>query len=522
MLNGVRGTGKTTLARIIARSVNCIGKNSEGGVTPKPCGICKNCIDISEDRHVDVIEMDAASRTGVDDIRELLDGVRYRPVLARNKIYIIDEVHMLSTQAFNALLKTLEEPPEHVRFIFATTEIRKIPVTVLSRCQRFDLKRISPDAMLSLLGEVCKKEKVQSSNEALALIVRSAGGSARDALSILDQVISQVYSRDNDINLDNNTVRSVLGLMDHVKNYDLLELIFKGNIKKALILYREFYASGADPLAILKDLIEIVHLITTIKIIPDIELGVLVSESEKERILEMSKYLNTPILSRSWQMLLKGLSEARLAPSSAQAVEMLFIRMAYISDFPSPEETIKLLSSKENTEALGEGSTKKSFDNTKDNSLDSQSDNNNSLDSLKYDSNSQKLKNKKNVVSFNSEESDLSDIGSINDIVRHCLTDGEIQLASQLSRTVHLVSFRNGFIELRPKEGTPKEFPGRLSDYLKSKTGGRWIVSVSNKKGDPTLYEQNILRISEDPLVKSILDAFPGARIDKIESVSKK
>ena len=352
MLTGVRGTGKTTTARLIARALNCVGSDGAGGPTASPCGVCEHCRSIAEDRHVDVLEMDAASRTGVDDIRELLEGVRYRPTSARNKIYIIDEVHMLSNQAFNALLKTLEEPPEHVKFIFATTEIRKVPVTVLSRCQRFDLRRISAEHLSGLFKDVAGKEGAQVADEALALIARAADGSARDGLSILDQAISQSAIGAGPPIVDEAQVRDMLGLADRVQVFDLLDAVLRGDVKTGLDLLANQYVSGADPIVVLQDLLELTHWLTRLKVAPDGADEALVAEAERTRGKDMAVGLSMPVLTRTWQMLLKGLTEARSAPLPLQAVEMTLVRLAYSADLPTPEEAIKAL-------GKGGGSTSK-------------------------------------------------------------------------------------------------------------------------------------------------------------------
>ncbi|MDP6174857.1 MAG: DNA polymerase III subunit gamma/tau, partial [Rhodospirillales bacterium] len=325
VLTGVRGVGKTTTARIIARGLNCIGPDGTGGPTITPCGTCDNCQAIAEDRHVDVLEMDAASRTGVDDIRELIDGARYRPVSARYKVYIIDEVHMLSRNAFNALLKTLEEPPEHVKFIFATTEIRKVPVTVLSRCQRFDLQRISTDTLDAYFSEIAGREGARITPGAISLIARVADGSARDGLSLLDQVMNAGAQGEEEISEE--SLRQMLGLADREKSFDLLEKLMRGQVADALGIFDEEYASGADPVLILGDLLEITHWLTRIKVVPEAAEGRPVSEMDRRRGTDMAGKLAMGDLARAWQMLLKGLGEAQMAPSPVRAVEMVLVRL---------------------------------------------------------------------------------------------------------------------------------------------------------------------------------------------------
>ncbi len=333
LFTGVRGVGKTTTARILARVLNCVAESSP---TLTPCGSCPECVAIMEDRHSDVLEMDAASRTGIDDIRELIDGVRYRPSSARFKVYIIDEIHMLSIKAFNALLKTLEEPPPHVKFILATTEIRKVPVTVMSRCQRFDLRRVDSEVLTTHLQSVCVREDVAAEPEALALMARAADGSVRDALSFLDQAIVHAEGT-----IRATRVREMLGLADRVEVFDLFETISAGRVKEGLELLRRQYAAGADPLIVLQDLLDLTHWLTRVKVVPEAANEITVPESERIRGREFAEKLRMPVLTRTWQMLLKGLDEARLAPDPLGAVEMVLIRLAFASDLPTPAELLR-------------------------------------------------------------------------------------------------------------------------------------------------------------------------------------
>ncbi len=336
MLSGVRGIGKTTTARIIARALNCIGADGSGGPTPAPCGVCQHCTAIAADRHMDVIEMDAASRTGVDEIRELLDGTRYRPTSARYKIYIIDEVHMLSRNAFNALLKTLEEPPEHVRFVFATTEIRKVPITVLSRCQRFDLRRIDQERLAQHLADIAGREGASITAPALHLLARAADGSVRDGLSLLDQAIAH-----SDGKVDDETVRRMLGLADRTVTYDLTDAVLRGAIAEALELVAAQYRAGADPVEMLSDMLDLTHWLTRIKVDPASLDAPGVAEAERVRGGEIAKSLSMGEATRLWQMLLKGLGEVRTAPSPLQAAEMVLIRIAYAARLPTPAEALR-------------------------------------------------------------------------------------------------------------------------------------------------------------------------------------
>ncbi len=336
MLTGVRGVGKTTTARIIARALNCVGPDGKGSATVDPCGVCDNCKAITEDRHVDVIEMDAASRTGIDDVRELIEGVRYRPVSARYKVYIIDEVHMLSEKAFNALLKTLEEPPPHVKFIFATTEIRKVPVTVLSRCQRFDLKRVPQETLIAHFGRIAAAEKVEISPEALTLLARAADGSVRDGLSMLDQAIAHGGGV-----VDAAQVRDMLGLADRSRVLELFEKTMRGDAPSVMAALAEMHDSGADPVVILQDLLELTHWVTRLKVAP--EAAATSADSERAHGLAMAAKLSMASLTRAWTLLLKGLQETLTAPSALRAAEMALIRLCYAADLPSPSDAIKTL-----------------------------------------------------------------------------------------------------------------------------------------------------------------------------------
>src|SRR6056297_1151992 len=338
IMTGIRGTGKTTTARIIAKGMNCIGPDGNGGPTTDPCGQCEHCVAIMEGRHVDVMEMDAASRTGVGDIREIIDSVHYRAASARYKIYIIDEVHMLSTSAFNALLKTLEEPPAHVKFIFATTEIKKVPVTVLSRCQRFDLRRIEPETLIAHLRRICDAEGAAVTDEALALIARAAEGSARDALSLLDQAIAHGAGE-----ADAEAVRAMLGLADRGRALDLFEAVMRGDAAAALDEFRDQHAQGADPEAVLRELAEIAHWISIAKIRAEAADDPTEGPDARARAKALAEGLGHRALSRAWQMLLKALEEVAAAPNPAAAAEMALIRLTLVSELPSPEELIRRL-----------------------------------------------------------------------------------------------------------------------------------------------------------------------------------
>ncbi|MEP0338792.1 MAG: DNA polymerase III subunit gamma/tau [Alphaproteobacteria bacterium] len=543
VLTGVRGVGKTTTARIIARALNCIGPDGTGGPTVDPCGVCANCKAIAQDRHVDVMEMDAASRTGVDDIREIIDGVRYRPTSARFKIYIIDEVHMLSKNAFNALLKTLEEPPEHVKFIFATTEIRKVPVTVLSRCQRFDLRRIEVQRLADHFKGICEKEGAEISEAALHLIARAADGSVRDGLSILDQAIAMTEGA-----IGEDLVRDMLGLADRSQGFDLLEKTLQGDTPGALNQLAAMYQDGADPAAVLNDLLEIVHFLTRAKLVPETLTDPAVPEIERVRGKDLSERLGMGALARAWQMLLKGVGEVQHAPNAIQATEMVIVRLAHAANMPTPEEAIRRLTdegaaapmpaasapqasapqapapqasappapapSPPSAPPAGGGSSgggtaralaqpEPDYDDVPD--YDGEPD---------YDP----------APTAEADTAPLqARLDTFADLVALAGQLKEGILQSHMMAQVHLVTFEPGRMEFRPGPGAPDNLAGDLGKFLKSVTGERWMVTVSNEAGQPTLAEQQAKaqaaekdELSQHPLVKAVMETFPGAAISKV------
>ena len=520
MLTGVRGVGKTTTARIIARAMNCIGPDGIGGPTATPCGVCEHCRAIAEDRHVDVIEMDAASHTGVDGIRDLLDGVRYLPTSARFKVYIIDEVHMLSDKAFNALLKTLEEPPEHVKFIFATTEIRKIPVTVLSRCQRFDLRRVPAELLERHFAAVAKLENVAIAPEAVALIARAADGSVRDGLSMLDQAIAHGGGE-----VSAEQVREMLGLADRIQVFDLFETVMKGDIAAALDRIDAQYAMGVDPGLLLSDLLDLTHWLTRVKLAPNGAADPGVPEAERERGRQMGASLSMAALTRAWQMLLKGLGEVRGAPAPLQAAEMVLVRMAYAAELPTPAEAIEQMRGRPagpsqsapaptSQASLGGPSTMHATEGSA---------------AIAHPKPAQAPLSREPVaLSRNPAGGALVPIPvNFPALVELLVGRREALLAAHLSADVHLVHYEPGRLEFRSEAAAPGNLATRLSRLLSDWTGRAWMVSLSHEIGASTLREQGLereLRRREDaaslPLVQAILSAFPGAVIESVKDLA--
>ena len=510
MMTGIRGVGKTTTARIIAKGMNCIGLEGNTGPTTSPCGQCEHCVAISEGRHVDVFEMDAASRTGVDDIREIIDSVHYRAASARFKIYIIDEVHMLSNNAFNALLKTLEEPPEHVKFIFATTEIRKVPVTVLSRCQRFDLRRIEPEEMIKMLQNLAKLENASISNEALALITRASEGSARDAQSLLDQAISHGAG---ETSVDQ--VRAMLGLADRGRVLDLFEFIMRGQAKEALNELGSQYSDGADPIGIIRDLAEVTHWVSVIKITPDAADDPTVSPDEKTRGQAFSQSLSMRILTRTWQLLLKALEEISSAPNPMMAAEMAVIRITHVSDLPSPEELVKKLTS---THSESEGVKKGNSDGSASNTTSSNF-------KPTQQTETRPIKNEGNTaLALDTETLDLQypTFESVLEIIRKFR---DMKLLIDVENSVRLSSYVPGRIEFTPTENAPKDLAQRLGQLLQNWTGFRWAITVVGNCSGETIQEQRNAKDATlkreaklHPFVKTVFDNFPKASIIEIKS----
>ena len=511
ILTGIRGTGKTTTARIIAKGLNCVGLDQKGGPTVEPCGKCSNCTAIIEGNHVDVLEMDAASRTGVDDIREIIESIYYKASSGRFRVYIIDEVHMLSNNAFNALLKTLEEPPKHVKFIFATTEIRKVPVTVLSRCQRFDLRRIEPEEMIALLQRIAKSEGVNVSEDAFRMITRAAEGSARDATSLLDQAISHGGGSS-----DAKHVRAMLGIADRGRVLDLFKMIMQGDAAAALTELNSQYSDGADPIIVLKDLAEITHWISVAKITPNMNQDPTITPDERTRGIEMSKTLSMRALTRMWQMLLKSLGEITIAPSPIMAAEMIIIRLTHAADLPPTDELIKTIESK-----LRPDRNEKKIENPQK-PLDTSSANN-ELAKAKHNNYS----NLKIATAVNEEVGILNYI-KFDHVLELIKQKRDAKLLIDIESGLRLVSYRPGYIEFTPTDLAPANLAQRLSNKLKEWTGIRWAVSVVQDGEAQTIVEKKE-RIAKEleteayahPFVKEALVQFPAARIVNVISREK-
>ena len=513
IMTGIRGTGKTTTARIIAKGMNCIGIDGQGGPTTEPCGKCENCVAIMEGRHVDVMEMDAASRTGVGDIREIIESVHYRAASARYKVYIIDEVHMLSVNAFNALLKTLEEPPEHVKFIFATTEIRKVPVTVLSRCQRFDLRRIEPEDQIGLLRKIATAEGAEITDDALALITRAAEGSARDAQSLLDQAISHGAGETSA-----DQVRAMLGLADRGRVLDLFDMILKGQAADALQELSGQYADGADPMAILRDLAEIAHWVSVIKITPDAAEDPTVSPDERTRGIAMADALAMRVLTRLWQMLLKALEEVAMAPNAMMAAEMAIIRLTHVADLPSVEDLVRKLD-KETPPSGGPGGGGPRAAPAVNTAVQS------SAVTATHSSPSGPSASAGGAVLAVANDEALAHYPTFENIVELIRRHRDVKLLVEVETGVRLAAYQPGRIEFVPAKGAPHDLAQRLGSRLQAWTGNRWAVTLVNEGGGETIaevrnIETNALRdkAQAHPLVQAVLMKFPGARITDIRT----
>ncbi|MEQ3708065.1 MAG: DNA polymerase III subunit gamma/tau [Tateyamaria sp.] len=511
VMTGIRGTGKTTTARIIAKGMNCVGPNGNGGPTTEPCGACEPCRAIMEGRHVDVLEMDAASNTSVNDIREIIDSVHYRAASARYKIYIIDEVHMLSTSAFNALLKTLEEPPEHVKFIFATTEIRKVPVTVLSRCQRFDLRRIEPEVMIALLRKIAGGEEAQITDDALALITRAAEGSARDATSLLDQAISHGAGETTA-----DQVRAMLGLADRGRVLDLFDMVLKGDANGALTELGAQYADGADPMAVLRDLAEITHWVSVVKITPEAAEDPTISPDERSRGLAMAETLPMRVLTRLWQMLLKALDEVGMAPNAMMAAEMAIIRLTHVADLPSPDELVRKLQNATPPAPAaqpGPGGTPSGAQAV--------------VQAQTRMASNPNAAGQTTALAQDTAAA-LARFPTFEHVLEMIRANRDVKLLVEVETSLRLAAYQPGRIEFVPTDNAPRDLAQRLGQRLQLWTGNRWAVSVVNEGGAPTVAE---IRDAADlalkeaanahPLVQAVMASFPKASITSIRTAQE-
>jgi DNA polymerase III subunit gamma/tau len=521
ILTGVRGVGKTTTARILARGLNCMGPDGSGGPTIAPCGVCANCRQIAEDRYSDVVEMDAASRTGVDDIRELTEGLLYRkPDLGRYRVYIIDEVHMLSRNAFNALLKTLEEPPPHAKFVFATTEIQKVPLTVLSRCQRFSLRRVPVELLAEHYRRIAEAEAVEAEPAALALIARAADGSVRDGLSLLDQAIALTDAR-----ITEKAVRDMLGIADRGCVLDLLESVLRGDAGDALDRMDRLYQDGADPLMVLQNLLDLSHFLTRLKLAPEAGVGDPIAEGDRKRAGPLAEKLALPVLARVWQMLLKGLEEVQAAPSPIQAAEMVLVRLAYVADLPVPAELVRSLATSPApggrlvTEEPAANRASDAEPPPRSEPLIAVAPGSIAVSSLAAAPRLEPDGHTDPLPTSSAERDPMPQ--SFAEVVALFDKRREAVIRSHLREHVHLVAFEPGSIEFRPDAGAPGNLANRISQLLGEWTGERWLVARSEvAPGEPTLREQEERRerdlrneVVQHPLVQAVLEIFPGATI---------
>ena len=513
ILTGVRGVGKTTTARILARALNYeLLDGSVTAPTVKMPVLGVHCEAIMESRHLDVIEMDAASHNGVEDVRAINDAIRYAPVSARYKVYILDEVHMLSGAAFNALLKTLEEPPPHAKFVFATTEIRKVPVTVLSRCQRFDLRRVDAALLVQHLQSIAAKEAIQGEPEALALIARAAEGSVRDALSLFDQAIAHAAGP-----VRAEDVRQMLGLADRTRVIDLFEALMRADIAAALNELRDQYDSGADPAMVLGDLAEFTHFVTRVKVVPALADDVSLTEAERSRGRAFATKLSMRVLARTWQMLLKGITEVEAAGRPIDAAEMVLVRIAYAADLPTPDEVVRSLGDARtgNGAAAAPAATPRP-------ELRSEAPRG-SRGTLASAAPLAAARQSEDPAAFPETAARTSEIRAVNgfaEMIALAVEKRDLVLKSALERDVRLVRFEDGRLELALEPSARQTLIGELSKKLADWTGRRWMVAVSTETGMPSLRAQAEARktelkdgVRDDPLVQAVLARFPGAEI---------
>ena len=510
MLTGIRGVGKTSSARIIAKGLNCIGEDGQGGMTPNPCGKCRHCLDIAADSHIDVIEIDAASNTGVDNVREIIEGAKYNPVSARFKIYIIDEVHMLSKQAFNALLKTLEEPPARIKFIFATTEIRKVPITILSRCQRFDLRRLDEGVLSEHLGKITVSEGAKAEEEALHLIARAGDGSVRDSLSLLDQAITQFNG-----DIKTADIRDMLGLADRSGLFDLYEAIMSGQVADALNLLDNQYNQGADPLVITQDMMDLTHWLTRVKIIPELASDLTVPQTERVRGKKMAETLSMASLTSVWQMLLKGILEVKGADNALKALEMLVVRLAYAADLPTPAQMIEDIKKNSSVIDIRPVPTILAGQNTP------------ALQSVSSPQMPSPMGFQETAPAVQPATPTVS-IKSIADMAKLAREKREMLLAFNIENHVRPIEITDGKLVCSFTDTAPDKLSFDLTKFLTAHTGINWIVETKAQGGAKTQSEvkeekknQQLAELKTHPVVGAVLNAFKGAKIEKLTPIKK-
>ncbi|MBV5271523.1 MAG: DNA polymerase III subunit gamma/tau [Afipia sp.] len=527
ILTGVRGVGKTTTARILARALNYeLPDGSVKGPTIHMPMMGVHCQAIMESRHIDILEMDAASHTGIDDVRQITDGVRYAPSSARYKVYIIDEVHMLSEKAFNAFLKTLEEPPEHAKFVFATTEIRKVPVTVLSRCQRFDLKRVDADVLMAHLANISGKEGVNAEPEALGLIARAAEGSVRDSLSLLDQAIAHAAGT-----IRAEDVRQMLGLADRSRVIDLFASLASGDIGAAFKEFRDQYDTGADPVVVLSDLAEFVNFVTRVKVVPATADNLALGETERTRGRDFAAKLSMRVLSRMWQMLLKGIAEVQSATRPQAAAEMVLVRIAYVADLPTPDEAIRMIDQGGGASpALGGNGGGNGVPRGTSAMLSSGGDDGSQLRavaSTRAGGESAMRPQMSVPAPAPVEATPARRLNTFAELVALAGEKRDLQIKAALEADVRLVRIEDGKLEVSLERSAARSMINDLSRKLEQWTGRRWTVIVSNEAGEPTLRAQAQAAkekltdgVHADPRVQAVMSRFPGAQVVDVRRIA--